>query len=76
MNLRNCIRDSFLRNFTSPVIEAPCTWKTFFARSIPIIVSVVIFAVLPIPFGQTDNSPTEVVGWVGRQPLHLFRTGH
>ncbi|WP_428845913.1 helix-turn-helix domain-containing protein [Agrobacterium cucumeris] len=45
--MRNCSRDSFLRNFSSPVIEAPCTWKTFFARSIPIIVPIVIFAVLP-----------------------------
>jgi hypothetical protein len=26
---------TFLRNFTSPVMEAPCSWKMFFARSTP-----------------------------------------
>src|SRR6056297_2125385 len=39
MNLRNCSRVCFFRNFTCPVIEAPWTWKTRFAKSTPIIVS-------------------------------------
>ena len=39
---RNCSRVSFLRNFTSPVIVAPWSWKTRFARSIPIIVSFIL----------------------------------
>ena len=35
----NCLRESFLRNWTSPVRWAPWTWKTAFARSTPIIMS-------------------------------------
>ena len=45
MNLSNCDRESFLRNCTCPVIEAPWSWKTRFAKSTPIIVSFVTVAV-------------------------------
>ena len=30
MNLRKFFRDSFLRNFGCPVIDAACNWKTLF----------------------------------------------
>lgn len=37
MNLRNWDRDSFLRYFTWPVIDAPWRTKTLFARSTPAV---------------------------------------
>src|SRR6056297_1106636 len=43
INALNCFRLSFLRYCTSPAREATWTWKTFFARSTPII----IFCILP-----------------------------
>lgn len=46
MNLWNCDRESFLRNCTSPVIEVPWSWKACFAKSTPIIVSLVTVAIL------------------------------
>src|SRR6056297_302969 len=44
MNRRNCSRVSFLRNVTCPVVVAPWSWKTRFAKSTPIIVSLISLA--------------------------------
>ena len=44
MNRRNCSRVSFLRNVTWPVVVAPWSWKTRFAKSTPIIVSLISLA--------------------------------
>lgn len=46
MNRRNCARVSFLRNLTCPLADVPCSWKTFFARSTPITLSLSMVAVL------------------------------
>src|ERR1700741_3019942 len=35
----NCARHTFLRNNGRPSFDAACTWKTRFAKSIPIIVA-------------------------------------
>ena len=40
----SCSRVSFLRNLTCPVIVAPWSWKTRFAKSTPIIVSLISLA--------------------------------
>ena len=37
MNFADCGRDSFLRNTTNPFAAAPCSWNTFFARLMPMI---------------------------------------
>jgi hypothetical protein len=46
MNFVKAGRQSFFRKSTCPVAEAPCSWKTDFAKSTPIIVSFVTVAVL------------------------------
>ncbi|WP_390264881.1 nucleotidyl transferase AbiEii/AbiGii toxin family protein [Halodurantibacterium flavum] len=58
MKTRNCSRVSFLRNFTAPVIAAPWSWKTRFARSTPIIVSFI--------------SPSSPLAWISTpRPWHI-----
>lgn len=63
---------TFLRNFTSPVMEAPCSWKMFFARSTPIIVSFICRPLLCVALNTTTLAHRDAV-WGGRQPSHLHR---
>lgn len=63
---------TFLRNFTSPVMEAPCNWKMFFARSTPIIVSFICRPLLCVALNTTTLAHRDAV-WGGRQPFHLHR---
>jgi hypothetical protein len=63
-----------LRNRTSPVIAAPWSWKTFFARSTPIIVS------FSSPSSPLHGSQTIILAhrdavWRGRQPPRLTELG-
>jgi len=38
-NSRTFSRGSFLRNTTTPASSVPCAWKTFFAKSKPMVVA-------------------------------------
>lgn len=75
MNLEKLCRDSFLRNLSSPPIDAACSWKTLFARSMPIIVSFVTVAVLSAQWLLTPTflAHCDAV-WGGRQPPHVNST--
>jgi hypothetical protein len=81
MNLEKPCRDSLLRNCNCPISDAPCSTKTFFARSTPIIVSFVTVAVLSaqwlitplswhiaMPSGERGNHPIS-----GRAPKSVGR---
>lgn len=61
-----------LARLQPPVIEAPGIWKTLLVRSLPIIFSVSIFAVLLIPlvFFRRFSNKSCLVGRAAA--LHLF----
>lgn len=65
--------DSFLRNFGCPVIDAACSWKIFFAKSTPIIISFVMVAVLSVQLLLNTTLLAHFdAAWGGRQPPHLM----
>lgn len=71
MNRKNCPHKSFLRNFTSPAIDAPCNWKTLFARSTPIIVSFISPSSPSCGLQHIILAHCDAVRG-GRQPPHLL----
>src|SRR4249920_2336636 len=67
-NANTCERRNFLVSATLPATSTPCTWNTFLARSIPIVLVCIWTA--PSCDSSHDDHPMALDAGSGRRPPH------